>query len=135
MTKYFPELLKELNEKPELLTTPKFRQNMSLVLLFRYAFMPELKFLLPETEPPYKKDAAPLGMTPTSLSFEIKKLYKFTSQRADWAKNARQQNFINLLEAIHPSEADILLAIKDQDLPRLYPNLTKDAVSAAGYLK
>jgi hypothetical protein len=55
--------------------------------------------------------------------------------RADLPSLKRESIFISLLENIHPSEADLMLAIKDQDLTRLYPNLTRELGEKAGFLK
>jgi len=43
-------------------------------------------------------------------------------------------HFINLLSDIHISEAKILLAIKDQNLGKIYPNITHQLVKEAGLL-
>jgi hypothetical protein len=38
------------------------------------------------------------------------------------------------LESIHPSEAKIVLAVKDQKLNKLYPKITHKLVSDAGII-
>lgn len=134
MTKYISELLAEINKNPELLTNPKYRQNMGLVLLFKYAYLPELKFLLPNSTPPFKPSPEPVGMTPTNLLSEVRKFNKFTAQR-ELPQVTREKQFINLLESIHPTEAEVLIAVKDQNLAKVFPNISKEAVEAAGYLK
>lgn len=131
MQKYIPELLKEINDNPALLT--QLRGDASLTLLFGYAFDPSQKFILPEGDAPYKPDSAPIGMTPANLRMELKKLYVFC--RTDLKAVRRESLYIQLLESIHPSEAEILVAIKDQDLPRLYPNITHQLVYENGFVK
>ena len=44
------------------------------------------------------------------------------------------QLFVQLCEALHPQEAKILIAIKDQKLTSLYPNITREAVANAGFI-
>jgi hypothetical protein len=39
-----------------------------------------------------------------------------------------------LLEGIHPEEAKILIAVKDQKLQKLYPKITWKLVSDAGII-
>jgi hypothetical protein len=133
-TKHITDVLKELNENPELLKTAykKNGSNSPLELLFQYAFLPSKKFLLPEDEPPFKKDSAPLGMSPVRFISEVKKFNLFC--RSDISSSKRENIFIQLCESIHPSEAKILIAIKDQQLQKLYPNITYAKLADAGYL-
>lgn len=129
MQKYLPEILKEVNDNPQLLT--QLRGDAALTLLFKHAFDPAAKFILPEGDPPYKEDAAPIGMTPANLRMELKKLYVFCRQ--DLPAIRRETLFVQLLEAVHPSEAKLLLAVKDQDLSKLYPNVTHQLVYDNGF--
>ena len=131
MQKYIPELLKEINDNPALLT--QLRGDASLTLLFNYAFDPSQKFLLPEGDAPFKPDAAPIGMTPAILRQELKKLYVFC--RADLKPVRRESLYLQLLEAVHPSEAAVLVAVKDQNLTGLYPNITHQLVFENGFVK
>jgi hypothetical protein len=39
-----------------------------------------------------------------------------------------------LLEGVHPEEAKVLIAIKDQKLTKLYPKITHKLVSDAGII-
>jgi Family of unknown function (DUF6433) len=130
MKKHIAEILEEVNEKPELLA--QYKNNAALKLIFEYAFIPEKKFLLPDGTPPYKEDSAPFAMSPTSLLMELRRLYVFL--RTDLKPLKREQLFINLLESLHPSEAKIVLALKDQNLPKLYKKVTHKLVSDAGFV-
>jgi hypothetical protein len=133
MARYITELLTELNNDPSLLKKPENVNNYALRSVFQYAFQPNLKFVLPDGEPPYKKDAAPMGMSPANFYQQVKKLYIFTRQ--DLTNLRREQLFIQLLEGLHPKEADLCVAIKDQTLDSMYPNITAERVWNAGYLK
>lgn len=130
-TKLFFEILEDVNSDVSTLTG-KYANQGALKLLFGHAFDPEKKFILPETDPPYKEDKHPLGMAPTTLLHEVKRLYVFT--RADLTKLKRESLFIDLLEAIDKNDAKILLAVKNQQLDKLYPKITKKVVADAGYL-
>lgn len=132
MVKYIPEILKEINEKPELLTTV-YKDNYAVRAVLQYAFDKNLKMELPEGTPPYKPDTAPLGMSPTTLYNQVKKLYIF--QRKDLSNVRREQLFIQLLESVHPSEAEIIVLIKDQNLTSKYPNITAEFIVKAGLVK
>lgn len=130
-TKYLTEILEEINKDTSSIT--KYTENAALRMLFQYAFIPEKKFELPEGEPPYKKDAAPIGMSPANFTQEMKKLYVFTKERP-LGKIRREQLFVQLLENIHPSEATILIAVKDQCLTNLYKNITVDLLADRGFI-
>lgn len=131
MSKFITEMLTEMNNDPKV--AAKYKDNASLQFVFEFAFNPARKFLLPETDPPYKKDAAPLGMSPANFHMEVKKFYIFT--RKDLTPVRRESLFINLLESLHPSEAAVLLAVKDQNLPKLYPKLTHKVLYEAGFVQ
>lgn len=132
MAKYITELLDELNKNPELINTPLYKDSYAIKTIAQYAYTPELKFLLPEGTPPYKPDAAPIGMSPANFYQQVKKLYVFT--RTDITGVRREQLFIQLIEGLHPSEAAVCVAIKDQNLTSLYPNLTNKLFADIGWV-
>jgi len=129
--RFLPEILDEINADPKLLGT-KYKGNSALKIIFEYAFLPEKKFLLPEDEPPYRPDAAPIGMSPAILTQELRRFYVFL--RKDLKPIKREALFISLLESVHPSEAKLIIAIKDQKLPKLYKKITRKVVEAAGFI-
>lgn len=120
MSKYLTEILDEINTDASALM--KYRENGALRLLFEYAYDPAKKMVLPEGAPPYKEDVAPIGMTPGNLMMEVKKLYIFC--RTDLTALRRESIFVQLLEGLHPTEAKLILAVKEQDLTPLYKNLS-----------
>jgi len=128
--KYITEVLEEINSDPKVIEQHK--NDMALKMLFEYAFIPENKFDLPTGEPPFKPDAAPMGMSPANLRMEMKKLYVF--KREDLKPIKREQLFIDLLENVHPDEAKLLLAVKDQKLTKLYKKVTRKVVEGAGLI-
>jgi hypothetical protein len=130
-TTFLPEILEEVNADPKLLST-KYKSNAALRIVFEYAFLPEKKFLLPEDEPPYRPDAAPIGMNPAILTQELRRFYVFL--RKDLKSIKREALFISLLESVHPSEAKLILAIKDQKIPKLYKKITRKLVEEAGFI-
>ena len=130
MAKYITDILDEINSDPKKIE--QYKANAALRFIFEHAFLPEKKFELPEGDPPYKKDSAPLGMTPANLYQEVRKLYVFC--RADLTTVRRETLFIQLLENLHPSEAELILAIKDQRLTKKYPKITHKLVADAGFL-
>ena len=129
--RFLPEMLEEINEDPKLLQT-KYKGNSALKIIFEYAFLPEKKFVLPDDEPPYKPDDAPIGMSPAILTQELRRFYVFL--RKDLKPIKREALFISLLESVHPSEAKLILAVKDQKLHKLYKKVTRKLVEEAGFI-
>lgn len=130
MAKPITEILDEINETPS--SIEKYRGNTALSIIFEYAFDPNKKFNLPDGDPPYVPDSAPMMMSPGNLYMELKRLYVFC--RTDLTQLRIETLFIQLLENIHPLEAKLILAIKDQNISNLYPNITNNLVFEAGFI-
>jgi hypothetical protein len=130
-SKNIPEILDEVNTDTTKLAN--YRENAALRFIFQHAFIPEQKFELPAGVPPYKEDAAPIGMSPANLMMETKKLYVFTKAK-QLQKVRKEHLFIQLLENVHPIEAKLLLAVKDQKLNKLYKNITADLAAEYGFI-
>ena len=89
--------------------------NSALRELLRYAFDPNLKFLLPPGTPPHKYAGDTNEPNPTYLYGLVRKLYLFVEGGNTALKQARREYlFIEMLESIHPSEAELLLQVKDK---------------------
>lgn len=85
--------------------------------LLKYAFHPDIKFLLPEGEPPFKTVGSPNEHNPTYLYNNIRKFYLFVEGGHDGLKPLRrEQLFVQLLEELHPKEAQVVLQVKDKKL-------------------
>jgi hypothetical protein len=76
----------------------------------------------------------PYTLRSTNFMNEIRRFYIFTKERSDLSVVRREALFIQLLEIVHEFEANILIAIKDQNISTLYPNVTYDILSKHGFL-
>jgi hypothetical protein len=130
MRKYVTQMLEEIQADPKAIDL--YKGDAVLKLIFEYAFEQSKKMLLPEGTPPFKPAAEPLGMTPTNLFGEMRRLYVFC--RADLTKLKREGLFISMLEGCHPTEAEVLIAVKDQTLHKKYPKITRKLVTDAGFI-
>lgn len=130
------EALDLINKDTSMLYTYfKFAPNSPLHKVFKCAFLPECKFLLPEGDPPYTPSRNAVGMSSCDLLVAIRKnRFDYFNGTVTLPEVKREQLFINLLETVHPSEAKVLLAIKDQKLDKMFKNITYDVLSQAGYL-
>jgi len=87
--------------------------------------------IMPEGEVPFNKNEAPLGTDHTSLRKEWRNLYHFVKGGNDSLSNIRRESmFIQLLEGLHPDEAEIICLVKDGQLESKY-KLKKDIVETA----
>jgi hypothetical protein len=128
MRKYVTQMLESINADPK--SIQQYKDDAALKLIFEYAFDPAKKMILPEGEPPFKPSAEPMGMTPTNLFSELRRMYVFC--RADLKPLKRESLFISLLEGVHPDEAKMLIAVKDQKLTKMYPKITHKLVADVG---
>lgn len=131
MRKYVTEMLDDINNDPAKLEV--YKNDAALKIIFEYAFDPSKKFILPEGEPPFKPSAEPMGMTPTNLFSELRRLYVFCRQ--DLKPIKRESLFISFLEGVHPTEAKMLMAVKDQNLHKLYPKITRKLLEKHGMIQ
>jgi hypothetical protein len=89
--------------------------------LFIWNFDDSVISLLPEGKVPYKPNENPLGTDHSSLRREQRNLYLFVKGGNDQLSTIRRETiFIQMLEGLHPSEADIVIAVKDKDLEDMY---------------
>ncbi len=68
----------------------------------------------------------------TSILKEYDKFFNFIKGGNDKLSSLRRETmFINILQGLHPREAEILCLVKDKQLETKYKTITKDIVSAA----
>ena len=117
-------------EKVQLL---REHQTLPLEQVLQYNFHPDIKFVLPEGDAPYKKETdVPIGKSHTNLYREGRRLYIFLQGYAPNLKPYRkEQLFIEMLEGIHWTEADMLIKVKDKLLTDLYPGVTYESARDA----
>lgn len=76
--------------------------------------------LLPEGEPPFTKNEAPEGTEHTKLEHEARLLHHFFKGGSTIPALKRETMFIQMLEGLHPSEAEVLIKAKDKQLHKRY---------------
>lgn len=98
--------------------------------ILRIAFDDDVVSIMPAGSPPYKADDAPDGYEKSTLHKEYKKFKFFFKGGAPGVTQVKRETmFINMLETIHFSEAELLIAAKDKNLP--YRTITKKLVQDA----
>ena len=87
--------------------------------------------LLPPGEVPYNPNGAPAGTEHTKLEHEFRKLYLFFKGGSNSIKQSKREDlFIQMLEGLHETEANVLVLAKDKSLQKKY-KVTKAVVSEA----
>jgi hypothetical protein len=87
--------------------------------------------LLPPGEVPFNPNGAPAGTEHTKLEHEFRKLYLFFKGGSNSIKQSKREDlFIQMLEGLHESEANVLVLAKDKNLQKKY-KVTKAVVSEA----
>lgn len=102
--------------------------NQAFGLVLRYAFEENVKWVLPEGNPPYKP--CPYPDQEGRMFQEARRLYLFIQGGNDNLKPVkREMMFIQLLESITPDDAVMLLRMKDGKLP--HPSIPVELILEA----
>jgi hypothetical protein len=100
--------------------------------ILRMNFDPAIKVYLPEGEPPFKKDTSvPMGYSETNLFAEFRRFYIWLDPNINLTKQRKEALFIQMLEGIHWSEAELVCFAKDKALQTKYKSLKEDLVREA----
>ena len=125
------ELVDEARSKAKKVALLREYENAAIKSVFIWNFDPSVVSLIPEGEVPYNPNEVPVGTDHTSLRREYKQLYHFVKGGNDQLSSLRRESvFIQILEGLHPKEAEILVLIKDGQLNKKY-KVTRDAVEEA----
>ena len=135
-----PEILEQVAAAPtkaEKIATLQKYNNPTLRDILRLNFDPNVEIDLPAGPAPFKTDRSIVdnSLTESNLYNEARRLYlieKGHPKRAPGLKKIQVENiFIQILEGIHWSEADLLNLVKDKKLAGAYKGLTAALVSEA----
>ena len=106
--------------------------SSQLRAVLKSSFDPKIEWVLPEGDVPYAKNDAPAGTEHTTLATESRKLWHFIkgadNETPQWKK---EQMFVQMLEGLHESEAELLVNAKDKKLHQVYKGLSHNVVKEA----
>jgi hypothetical protein len=86
--------------------------------------------MLPEGDVPFEKNPAPEGTDHILLEKQDKKFRYFVKGGADVSQMKREEIFLGLVESLHPSEAEVLILVKDKKLQSKYPRISRNVVES-----
>jgi hypothetical protein len=118
---------KNRDEKIEIL---KHYDNPALRAVLIWNFDSKVESALPEGEVPYSPNDAPIGTEHTRLNQEWKKFNYFVKGVTDIPQTKRESMFIQMLESLQESEAELVCLMKDKQLHKRY-KITKVVVQEA----
>lgn len=125
------ELVSKQRSKSKRVEILKEYENDALKSILIWNFDETVVSLLPEGDVPFNKNEVPVGTDHTSLRREYKRLYNFVKGGNDSLSSLRRETmFIQMLEGLHPEEAELLCLVKDKNLSNRY-KITKDVVEEA----
>jgi len=125
----FEEFEKQSTDEERKQVLSKYKDVQALKDILRGTFDESLQFLLPEGKPPYTPNLP--QSVPSTLLREHKKFGFFVEGGPGSSMPAyrREKIFIQLLESIHPSDAELVLSMIAKKAPVI--NLTKNLVEEA----
>jgi hypothetical protein len=125
------ELVVKQRTRQDKINILKEYEDPSIKAIFIWNFDESVISVIPDGPVPYKENEVPVGTDHTSLRREYKNLYHFVRGGNDTLSSLRKETmFIQLLEGLHPKEAEIVCLIKDKKLTSKY-KISHDLVKEA----
>ncbi len=126
------ELVSEQRTKVKRVEILQEYRDDSLTAVLIWNFDERVQSAVPGGQVPYEPNDVPVGTDHTSLRREWKTLYHFIKGGNPSLSNLRRETmFVQLLEGLHPKEAEIICLVKDKELESVYPKVTLDIVKEA----
>ena len=130
MTLGLSEIFEQVNKvkKSDRAAELKKHNTFAVRTILQGAFDSRIEWLLPEGTPPYKPSQ--LVDQENVLLHDARRLVYFIKGGSPTLKQPkREAMFIELLEAVAPKDAELLIAIKDKKFP--FKGITKDIIKEA----
>ena len=129
------EVLTKVNNaktKDKKIAILKENDSEALRAIIKSSFDPNIQWVMPEGDVPYKPNEVPEGTEHTRLNQEYRQLWHYIRGADSKTPQFRkEQMFVQLLEGLHESEARLLVNAKDKRLHQVYKGLSKDLVKEA----
>ena len=104
----------------------------ALRMVLKSSFDPNIEWDLPEGDVPYTPNESPEGTEHNMLVHEARTLFHYIKGgNPQLTTNRRENMFIQMLEGLHHSEAELVVAAKDKALHRKYKGLSANVVKEA----
>ena len=134
-TPLLSEVLKKVNNaktKDKKVAILKEHDSEPLRMIIKGSFDPKIEWKLPKGDVPFKPNDAEEGTEHTVLAREARKLFNYVKGGNDSLPQFRREDmFIQLLEGLHKSEAELVINTKDKRLHQVYKGLSAAVVKEA----
>ena len=135
----YTPLMSEILDKVAKAKTKEQKVNLlrqhnsaALRMVIKSSFDPNIEWELPDGDVPYTRNDAPEGTEHNQLIHEARTLFHYIrGGNPKLSQNRRENMFIQMLEGLHESEAEIIIAAKDKSLHRKYKGLSSNVVKEA----
>ena len=129
------EVLTKVNNaktKDKKIAILKENDSEALRAIIKSSFDPNIHWIMPEGDVPYKPNDVPEGTEHTRLNQEYRQLWHYIKGAdAKTPQFRKEQMFIQLLEGLHEDEAKVLCHAKDKVLHQKYKGLSDNVVKEA----
>ena len=125
------ELVSKQRTKAKKVDVLREYRDDSLTAILIWNFDETVESAIPPGDVPFKTNDVPVGTDHTSLRREWRQLYHFVKGGNSSLSGLRRETmFIQMLEGLHPKEAEIVCLTKDKRLTESY-KLSYDVVKEA----
>ena len=129
------EVLTKVNNaktKDKKIAILKENDSEALRAIIKSSFDPNIQWVMPEGDVPYKPNEVPEGTEHTRLNQEYRQLWHYIKGAdAKTPQFRKEQMFVQLLEGLHEDEAKVLCLAKDKVLHQKYKGLSDNVVKEA----
>lgn len=129
------EVLTKVNNaktKDKKIAILKDNDSEALRAIIKSSFDPNIQWVMPEGDVPYKPNEVPEGTEHTRLNQEYRQLWHYIKGAdAKTPQFRKEQMFVQLLEGLHEDEAKVLCHAKDKVLHQKYKGLSDNVVKEA----
>lgn len=129
------EVLTKVNNaktKDKKIAILKENDSEALRAIIKSSFDPNIQWVMPEGDVPYKPNDVPEGTEHTRLNQEYRQLWHYIKGAdAKTPQFRKEQMFVQLLEGLHVDEAKVICYAKDKVLHQKYKGLSDNVVKEA----
>ena len=129
------EVLTKVNNaktKDKKIAILKDNDSEALRAIIKSSFDPNIQWVMPEGDVPYKPNEVPEGTEHTRLNQEYRQLWHYIKGAdAKTPQFRKEQMFVQLLEGLHEDEAKVICYAKDKVLHQKYKGLSDNVVKEA----
>ena len=129
------EVLTKVNNaktKDKKIAILKDNDSEALRAIIKSSFDPNIQWVMPEGDVPYKPNEVPEGTEHTRLNQEYRQLWHYIKGAdAKTPQFRKEQMFVQLLEGLHEDEAKVICHAKDKVLHQKYKGLSDNVVKEA----